>query len=152
VQFTMPAQFINGTVHIEKGAAPGFEEVVAARARALLGQNYGLFSFSCKHLANDAAEGKRESPQLQGAMLGSALIAGLWWLARAGNAGPSYALARMLHGPDGLQGPTQSGEREEFESLAMKKESVARLELAMTQSVPPGRRDAHAAALGPATS
>ena len=51
--------------YIEKRAAPGFEDVVVQRARAHLGQQYELLFFNCEHLANLAADGKKQSPQLQ---------------------------------------------------------------------------------------
>ena len=89
VQFTEPNEFINGALYVEKRAAPGFEEYVVARARALLGRNYDLLAFNCEHLANYAAEGRTESPQLQNAVLGTTVLAGLWLLFGRGSA-PSY--------------------------------------------------------------
>jgi hypothetical protein len=85
VQFARPAAFINGKLFIETPAAPGSGEAVAARARALLGLDYDLFALNCEHVANIAAEGRRESQQLQTAVFAATVLGSLFLLSNSGS-------------------------------------------------------------------
>jgi hypothetical protein len=55
----------NHPIYIEQRAAQGYEDIVAFRARALVGRNYDLLSFNCEHLANFVINGEAESKQVQ---------------------------------------------------------------------------------------
>ncbi len=63
-------------IHVEQRAAPGMEAVVVARALALIGRQYNLLFFNCEHLANLAANGKAESPQVQQGVVLTSIIGG----------------------------------------------------------------------------
>ena len=56
---------------------------IIARAQALLGQRYDLLNFNCDHLVTYAATGVPSSPQLQGTVVGLAVIALGFWAAKA---------------------------------------------------------------------
>jgi hypothetical protein len=81
VQYATAEHFVNELCYLEKRAAPGFDQQVIAAARALLTTDYDIFAFNCEHFVNYVADGKRESPQLQSFIRGTALIGGIAWLA-----------------------------------------------------------------------
>lgn len=70
-------------VTVEDRAAPGYEDVVAQRALALVGTKYDLLGFNCEHLVNLAQTGEHKSQQLRNAAGLSAL--GLFALALVGS-------------------------------------------------------------------
>ncbi|MCL4748579.1 MAG: lecithin retinol acyltransferase family protein [Myxococcales bacterium] len=71
------ARFSGGKqVFIEGRAAPGYENVVAQRALALVGTKYDLLGFNCEHLVNLAQTGEHKSQQLRNAV-GVAAVAAI---------------------------------------------------------------------------
>lgn len=73
------ARFSGGKeVQIERRAVPGYEDVVAQRALALVGTKYDLLGFNCEHMVNIAQSGEHKSEQLRnaaGVAFGAALVA-----------------------------------------------------------------------------
>ena len=66
-------------VEVTAFAPPGEGPTIANKARKRLYEFYDLFRLNCEHLANEASQGNRESPQLQRTMYkfagGMALLA-----------------------------------------------------------------------------
>lgn len=71
----------NKPIAVEVRADPATADTVVHRAAQSVGKPYNAFSANCEHVAREAALGRRESHQLQSAVVLSALTAGFAWLA-----------------------------------------------------------------------
>lgn len=84
VRYVAFADFSNGGVWVESRALTGYEYLVIASARALIGRPYDLLAFNCEHYAN-LVHGKKESPQVQRAIGFLAVVGGIWGLLASAN-------------------------------------------------------------------
>jgi len=68
-------------VKVARPASPAKRQTIAKRAMSQVGRPYNVAFANCEHLANWAATGKAESPQLQrGVLLTGAAAAAVWGL------------------------------------------------------------------------